>query len=76
MNGHRADTKQAIAGKVDLEKPVAAHAASHKLNFDSCYTIKVVRALPPSNNSSELRRWELAHQYITKSRQPPGLNIR
>ena len=78
MNGHRADTKQALAHpNTDfLEKPVAAHAVSHSTSFDSCYTTRVVRALPPSNNSAELRRWELAHQYITKSRQPPGLNIR
>ena len=77
MNGHRADTKKAIAGAIDdlHEKPVAAHAVSHNQDFDSCYNTRVVRALPPSN-SSELRRWELAHQYITKSRQPPGLNIR
>ena len=78
MNGHRSDTKQAITGIVhDLqEKPVAAHAVSHNMDFDSCYTTRVVKALPPSTNSSELRRWELAHQYITKSRQPTGLNIR
>nr|CAD7401760.1 unnamed protein product [Timema cristinae] len=25
-------------------------------------------------NSSQLRQWELAHQWITKSRLPPGLN--
>ncbi|KAJ8891454.1 hypothetical protein PR048_003982 [Dryococelus australis] len=71
----RADTKQATAGNVSnlQDKPAAA---SHNKDSDSFYSTRVVRALPPSRNSSELRRWELAHQFITKSRQPPGLNIR
>ncbi|KAJ8888831.1 hypothetical protein PR048_008325 [Dryococelus australis] len=66
------------AGKSpDLQdKPVAVHKASHNNNFDSCYSTRVVRVVPPSSNSSELRCWELAHQFIIKSRQPAGLNIR
>ncbi|KAJ8877491.1 hypothetical protein PR048_021946 [Dryococelus australis] len=49
---------------------VAAHAVSHNIDFDSCYSTRVVRALPSSSSSSDLRRWESAHQFITKSRQP------
>ena len=71
MNGHRHDTK---AG--NIEKPVALHAASHNLSFNECFQVSVVRALPTSCNEHELRRWELAHQWITSSRLPPNLNIR
>jgi hypothetical protein len=71
MNGHRHDTK---TGK---EKPVAQHAASHNMNFDDCYTTKAIRSIPKhNNNNSTLRRWELAYQHITGSRNPPNLNLR
>ncbi|KAJ8891628.1 hypothetical protein PR048_004156 [Dryococelus australis] len=68
MNGHRADTKQAIAGHINnLQDKLVAHAPSYNKDFNSCYSTRVARALPPSCNSSELRRWELANQFITKS---------
>ncbi|KAJ8869430.1 hypothetical protein PR048_028420 [Dryococelus australis] len=56
MNGHRADTKQAIAGDINNleDKPVAARAASHNKDFDSCCSIRVMRTLPPSRNSSPI----------------------
>lgn len=71
MNGHRQDVK---TGK---EKPVAQHAEQHNLDFDSCFTTKAIKSLPKDQcNSSLLRRWELAYQYVTDSRNPPNLNLR
>jgi hypothetical protein len=71
MNGHRQDVK------TDKEKPVAQHANQHSLDFDSCYTTKAIKSLPKNQcNPSMLRRWELAYQFITDSRNPPNLNIR
>lgn len=71
MNGHRQDCKVK-----NLEKPVSQHSNLHNKDFDSCYSTKVVRSLPPEANPSQIRRMELAHQWITKSRDPPNLNIR
>ncbi|XP_054272548.1 uncharacterized protein LOC128992830 [Macrosteles quadrilineatus] len=71
MNGHRHDVK------TSKEKPVAQHALSHQLLFDECFTIKALKSLPKNQcNSSMLRRWELAYQFVTNSRTPPNLNIR
>ncbi|KAJ8894018.1 hypothetical protein PR048_006628 [Dryococelus australis] len=58
-----ATTEQQKILSATVRSLVAAHAASRNQNFDSCH--KVVRALPPSNNSAELQHWELAHQDIT-----------
>ncbi|KAJ8894454.1 hypothetical protein PR048_007108 [Dryococelus australis] len=43
MNGHAADTKQAIAVHINSlqDKPVAAYAASHNKDFDSYYSTRV-----------------------------------
>ncbi|KAJ8880985.1 hypothetical protein PR048_017458 [Dryococelus australis] len=43
MNGHRADTKQFMAGYIHnlQDKPVAVHAASHNNDFNSCYSTRV-----------------------------------
>nr|CAD7431827.1 unnamed protein product [Timema monikensis] len=71
MNNHRFDTKHK-----DLDKPVPIHASTHNQDFQTCYTTKILRAFPKQCNSSQLRQWELAHQWITKSRLPPGLNRR
>ncbi|KAJ8874118.1 hypothetical protein PR048_024959, partial [Dryococelus australis] len=42
MNGHRADTKQAIVGHINnlQDKPVSTHA-THNKDFDSCYSTRV-----------------------------------
>nr|CAD7413787.1 unnamed protein product [Timema poppensis] len=65
MNGHRHDTNME-----NKEKPVAAHAETHNLEFNNCYPTKVVKSLNKAIcNPSQLRIWELAHQYIT-SPQP------
>nr|CAD7407998.1 unnamed protein product [Timema poppensis] len=37
MNGHHHDTKIK-----NPEKPVSAHASTHNLNFEDCYTVKVM----------------------------------
>lgn len=71
MNGHRHDVK---TGK---DKPVAQHATTHNLDFDSCYSTKALKSFPKTHcNSSTLRRWELAYQHVTGSRNPPNLNLR
>nr|CAD7569135.1 unnamed protein product [Timema californicum] len=71
MNNHRFDTNHK-----DPDKPVPIHAGTHNQDFQTCYTTKILRAFPKQCNSSQLRQWELAHQWITKSRLPPGLNRR
>lgn len=72
MNGHRHDTSCK-----NEEKPVSKHAVHHSLGFDECFTVKVLNSYPKDKcNSSQLRRWELAYQHVTKSRDPPNLNIR
>nr|CAD7424961.1 unnamed protein product [Timema monikensis] len=71
MNNHRFDTNHK-----DPDKPVPIHASTHNQDFQTCYTTKILRAFPKQCNSSQLRQWELAHQWITKSRLPPGLNRR
>jgi hypothetical protein len=60
------------------EKPVPKHSIECTYTtFDECFTIKIVKTLPQNYcNPSQLRRWELAHQWITKSRDPRNLNIR
>lgn len=71
MNGHRHDVK------THRLKPVAQHAEQHNMDFNECFTTKALRSFPKETcNSSELRRWELAYQYITDSRNPPNLNLR
>nr|CAD7443964.1 unnamed protein product [Timema bartmani] len=43
-------------------------------DFDSCYTIRVLGALPTATcNNSQLRQGELAYQWVAKSRLPPPL---
>jgi hypothetical protein len=71
MTGHRQNTNQ-----LDMDKPVAEHAAFHDLPFNSCFTTRVIKSLPANCHAGELRRWEIAYQCITKSRTPPNLNIR
>ena len=73
MNGHRFDCR---VDPDEIEKVVPAHAYLHGKDFNSCFTIRIVKSLPPSCNPSELRRWELSHQWVTRSRFAPGLNIR
>ncbi|KAJ8884296.1 hypothetical protein PR048_016153 [Dryococelus australis] len=80
MNDHRADTKEAITGHINnlQDKPVAANAASHNKDFHSCYSTRVVRAVPPASNSLELRYWELAHQFARPGElsKPDRLGVR
>ncbi|XP_054290772.1 uncharacterized protein LOC129005789 [Macrosteles quadrilineatus] len=72
MNGHRQDVKNNYK-----DKPVVNHASSHsKSDFNSCYSSKIIKQLPPNCNPSELRRWELSYQWFTHSRNPPNLNLR
>lgn len=71
MTGHR----QSVTNQ-DIEKPVAAHAAMHNLSLKECFTTRVIKALPPTNNQVDLRAWEIATQHVTRSRIPPNLNLR
>jgi hypothetical protein len=75
MNGHRQSVKHN-----EVEKPVAEHAASHQVsNFDKCYKTTILRKIQGPANYAILRQYELAYQYILKSRKAqglPGLNIR
>nr|CAD7599265.1 unnamed protein product [Timema genevievae] len=71
MNNHRFDTNHK-----DPDQPVPIHAGTHNQDFQTCYTTKIIRAFPKQCNSSHLRQWELPHQWINKSRSPPGLNRR
>nr|CAD7572032.1 unnamed protein product [Timema californicum] len=56
MNDHRFDTKHK-----DLDKPVSVHSGTHNQAFQTCYTIKILRAFQKQCNSSQLSQWELAH---------------
>ncbi|CAG2054010.1 unnamed protein product [Timema podura] len=60
MNNHRFDTNHK-----DLDKPVPIHAGTRNQDFQTYYTIKILRAFPKQCNSSQLGQWELAHQWIT-----------
>ena len=71
MSGHRQNCKNH-----DPDKPISAHADSHSLEFDNCFSTRVVRSLPSTCDPSELRRWEFAHMLVTGSRLPPNLNRR
>ncbi|XP_049941577.1 uncharacterized protein LOC126418718 isoform X1 [Schistocerca serialis cubense] len=72
MNGHR---QTVSVGNED--HPVAKHALVHGQHIlAQCYTVRVIWILPTNTNLSELRRWELALQYILSSHYPPGLNLR
>jgi len=75
INNHRATVKKKIK-----EQPVSAHALEHKQNFDQCFSIKGLKSIPvhpdPEYNMHLLRRAELAHQYVLKTRNPFGLNLR
>jgi hypothetical protein len=71
MTGHRQNVNM-----LDMEKPVAEHAASHQLSFNSCFTTRIIRSFPANCTPGELRRYEISCQWITKSRLPPNLNIR
>nr|CAD7405291.1 unnamed protein product [Timema cristinae] len=71
MNNHRFDTNHK-----DPDKAVPIHAGTHNQDFQTCYTTKTLRAFPKQCNSSQLRQWKLAHQWINKLRLPPGLNRR
>nr|CAD7404304.1 unnamed protein product [Timema cristinae] len=58
------------------DKLVASHVKTHNLDFNHCYTTKVVKSLKEEIcNPSQLRIWELDHQHI-KSKQAPNLNPR
>ncbi|KAJ8877135.1 hypothetical protein PR048_021588 [Dryococelus australis] len=50
MNGHRVDIKQ-----------VAPQAAPHNQNFDFCYTTRMVKVLPPSNNNNPTATFKIFH---------------
>ena len=71
MNGHR----QTVA-KNKVDHPVAQHAAEHMLDFNGCFTTRAIWILPSTTSFSELHRWELSLQYILRSRNQPGLNLR
>nr|CAD7202900.1 unnamed protein product [Timema douglasi] len=71
MNGHQHETKMK-----NKDKPVAPHAETHNLDFNHCYTTKMVKSLNKEIcNPSQLRICEPTHQYIIKSRQAPNLNL-
>nr|CAD7464519.1 unnamed protein product [Timema tahoe] len=60
MNNHRFDTNHK-----NLDKPVPSHGNIHNKDFDSCYTTRVLGAFPTATcNNSQLRQWELAHQWV------------
>nr|CAD7427073.1 unnamed protein product [Timema monikensis] len=63
LNIHLFDTSHK-----DPDKPVPIQAGTHNKDFQTCHTTKILRAFP--------KQWELAHQWITKSRLPPGINRR
>nr|CAD7397594.1 unnamed protein product [Timema poppensis] len=60
MNDHCFDTNHK-----DPDKPLPIHAGTHNQDFQTCYTTKILRAFPKQCNSSQLRQWELAQQWIT-----------
>nr|CAD7457966.1 unnamed protein product [Timema tahoe] len=66
MNNHHFDKNHK-----DPDKPVPILAGTHNQDFQTCYTTKILRAFPKQCNSSQLRQWELAHQWITKSTYLP-----
>nr|CAD7572786.1 unnamed protein product [Timema californicum] len=58
----------------DKDNPLATLAEVRNLDFKKCYSTNVLKS--PHKDiciASQLRIWELAHQYITKSRQ--ALNL-
>ena len=80
MTGHRSDVKH-FTPQNEVYKPVADHAAnSHSLvSFSDCYNLKIIKSVKGPYNYSQLRRFELAHQLVLKSRKAgdeSGLNIR
>ena len=71
MNGHRSSSNSPD----DLPLPVPIHTRSHQLPFNSCWNVRVLHNLPPTNHIT-CCHLELAYQFILSSRHSPGINLR
>jgi len=66
MNGHRSSSNSPD----DLPLPVAIHARSHQLPFDSCWNIHVLHNLLPNTNHITRRHLEFVYEFTLSSTQP------
>lgn len=69
VNNHRTCVRNRRGLSVDQ------HAAQHSKDFNDCYTISIVRRLPPNTTKLELRLVEQAHIWLLGANRPPGLNV-
>lgn len=65
----------------DLDKPIPLHAKEHNQNsIENCYNLIGINKIKPTENEKinryNLKKCELAHQLVLKSKTPTGLNLR
>nr|CAD7398642.1 unnamed protein product [Timema cristinae] len=59
-----------LVAQTAFQSTLPIRGGTHNQDIQTCYASKILRAFP-----KQVRQWELAHQWITKSRLQPGLNI-